>query len=126
MFDRLPESLKENAGFLLWRYEAVRGRKTKVPYSIRGIRADATKRSSFSPFPEVKTRFDKGGYDGIGIFIDRTFSAVDIDHCITDGVLSNLAKDIVMRLGSYTETSPSGKVLEFADFNRKALIGFNQ
>ena len=109
MFERLPESLKENAGFLLWRYETVKGRRTKVPYSIRGIRADATKRSSFSPFEEVRALFDKGGYDGIGIFIDRTFSAVDIDHCITDGVLSDLAKDIVRRLDSYTETSPSGK-----------------
>jgi putative DNA primase/helicase len=109
MFDRLPAVLREKAGFLLWRYEEVKGRTTKVPYSIRGIRADATKRSSYSQFPIVSSVYAKGGYDGIGIFIDRTFSAVDIDDCIEDGNISDLAKDIIERLDSYTETSPSGK-----------------
>ncbi len=109
MFERLPESLRKEAGFLLWRYETIKGRRTKVPYSIKGVKANATKRSSYSQFPVVKFAFDKGGYDGIGIFIDSSFSAVDIDHCIEDGVLSDLAKDIIDRMDSYTETSPSGK-----------------
>lgn len=109
MYEKLPESLKDNAGFLLWRYETVKGRRTKVPYSLGGFRTDATKRRSFSPFLAVKAVFEKGGYDGIGIFIDRTFSAVDIDHCIKDGVMSDMAKSIIDRFDSYTEISPSGE-----------------
>lgn len=109
MYEKLPESLRENAAFLLWRYEVVKGRKTKVPYSVNGIKADATKRSNCSPFPVVESVYKKGGYDGIGIFIDRSFSAVDIDHCIKNGEISDLAKAIIDRFDSYTETSPSGK-----------------
>ena len=108
MYERLPEPLKRNAGFMLWRYEKVKGVTTKVPYGISGFRIDVTRRSNYSTFQAVESVFRKGGYDGIGIFVDRTFSAVDIDHCIKDGVMSDLAKDIIRRLDSYTETSPSG------------------
>lgn len=78
-FDNLPEVLKKDAGFLLWRYENVKNRRTKVPYSIRGTRTDATRRDSYSTYSSVISTYAEGGYDGIGIFIDRTFSAVDID-----------------------------------------------
>ena len=67
MYEKLPETLKSGAGFLLWRYETRNGRPTKVPYRISGVRADATNRSHFSAFEAVKLAFDKGGYDGIGM-----------------------------------------------------------
>ena len=45
---------------------------------------------------------------GIGVFED--FSAIDVDHCISeDGSLSSMAKAIVELFhGSYMEISPSG------------------
>ena len=108
MYEKLPESLKDDAHFLLWRYETVNGRRTKVPYNIRGIRTDATKPDNGSSFSAVEKAFDNGGYSGIGFIIERRFSAVDIDHCVTNGELSDLAKDIIGILDSYTEFSPSG------------------
>ena len=109
MFEKLPEILKKEAGFILWRYEERKGKPTKVPYRINGAKADATSRSHFSSFDAVKCVFDKGGYNGIGIFVEPKFSAIDIDGCVTDSRLTELAKDIINRMDSYTEYSPSGK-----------------
>lgn len=109
MYEKLPETLKSGAGFLLWRYETRNGRPTKVPYKISGVKADATNRSHFSSFDAAKLAFSKGGYDGIGIFVESKFSAIDIDSCMTDSGFSELARDIINRMDSYTEYSPSGK-----------------
>jgi putative DNA primase/helicase len=108
-FDNLPAKIKENAGFLLWRLEEVKGRTTKVPYNIKGYHADVTKRSSYSSFQKAMEAYGSGEYGGLNIFVERTFSAVDIDDCIQDGKLSDLAEDLIRRLDSYTEISPSGK-----------------
>lgn len=84
MFDKLPETLKKEAGFLLWKYEERDVNQTKVPYRINGFKADPTKRSHFSAFEAVKPVFDKGRYDGIGISVEPRFSAIDIDDCVAD------------------------------------------
>jgi len=47
-------------------------------------------------------------YDTIGIKVMNTISAIDIDHCVHKGKLSDVAEDIVQSLKSYTEISPSG------------------
>ena len=44
----------------------------------------------------------------MGIRICDGFSAIDVDHCIVDGELSDMATDICEKIGSYTEKSPSG------------------
>jgi putative DNA primase/helicase len=109
MYEKLPETLKTDARFLLWKYETRGGRPTKVPYSVNGNKANPTDRSHFSSFEAVKLVLDKGGYDGIGIFVEPRFSAIDIDDCVTGDRLSDLAKDIISRMDSYAEYSPSGK-----------------
>ena len=43
------------------------------------------------------------------IFCGLPFAAIDIDHCVENGILSPLASDIVTHSKSYTEYSPSGK-----------------
>lgn len=41
----------------------------------------------------------RAGYDGI---------AIDIDNCVENGVLSDMAEDIISRMDTYTEYSPFG------------------
>ena len=108
MYEKLPDDLKRNARFCLWRYETRKGKPTKIPYRTDGRRTGITKASDFSPFDVVTAALMKGGYDGIGIMVGSGFSAVDIDNCVTDGKLSETARDIVDTMDSYTETSPSG------------------
>jgi len=51
-----------------------------------------------------------GGYDGIGIVLDRSFGLVgyDADACIKGGAISESARKHIAVLSSYTETSSSG------------------
>lgn len=105
MYENLPKELKENALFCLWKYEMRNGRKTKVPYQTNGKRADSSNKACFSDFDTVANLTQS--YDGIGMGMFRPFVAVDIDHCVDGGKLSDMATDIVETLNSYTEYSPS-------------------
>ena len=105
MYENLPKELKENALFCLWKYEMRNGRKTKVPYQTNGKRADSSNKACFSDFDTVANLTQS--YDGIGMGMFQPFVAVDIDHCVDGGKLSDMATDIVETLNSYTEYSPS-------------------
>ncbi len=48
------------------------------------------------------------GAVGLGFEFADGICGVDIDHCIDDGDLNDFAKEIIDRLESYTEISPSG------------------
>lgn len=47
-------------------------------------------------------------YETIGIKVMDNISAIDIDHCVNNGKLSDIALDIIHNIKSYTEISPSG------------------
>ena len=102
MYEKLPTELKEKAMFCLWKHES----NGKVPYQINGCKAKATDKKSFSDYKSVVDGLN--GYDGIGIGIFDGLCAVDIDHCVEDGSLSETAQDIIKEMNSYTEYSPSG------------------
>lgn len=109
MYERLPDELKQNGRFCLWRYELRDGKKTKVPYRTDGSRASPGDSDDFVPFETVVKAFSEGGYDGIGLHIGGKFSAIDIDGCLIDGNMTDIARDISDTMDSYTEISPSGK-----------------
>ena len=107
MYERLPQELKAHAGFCGWKYEQRDGRKTKVPKTVTGRNADISNPSDFCGFEEI---LDKAGdFDGIGIAVRDDLVAIDIDHSIVDGSLTDLAAGIVEKVRSYTEISPSGE-----------------
>ena len=106
----IPKELKENALWCGWKYEMRDGRKTKVPYNPETImRAKSNDPDTFKSFDIAEEAYVYAGYvDGIGIRISDGYSAIDIDHCIEDGFLSDAATDICTTMQSYTEKSPSG------------------
>lgn len=106
MYEKLPERLKRDGRFCLWKYEERNGRMTKVPYQIRGSRANSADKNTFSDFRMAVCALD--GYDGIGMGAFDQFCMIDIDHCIFGDKLTQLAEDVVKRMDSYTEVSPSG------------------
>ncbi len=106
-FNNLPAELRDNGLFCLWKREVHGGRVTKIPYKTNGYRAKSTVKADFTDF-ETAMRCVKN-YNGIGLGIFDGFCAVDIDHCVKDGVLSDLAQEIVNTFNSYTEYSPSGE-----------------
>lgn len=68
-------------------------------------------RSTFGTFEQAVFAKDMNGFDGIGIGIFGDICAIDIDHCIQDGVFSELATKVHDIMNSYTEISPSGSGL---------------
>ena len=107
--DNLPAQLKQNARFCLWRYENVGGREnSKIPYNpATHSRAKANHPQTFGTFTDAMTA--GGDYSGLGVGMFGNLAAIDIDHCIENGQLSSMAADIVSKMGSYAEVSPSGE-----------------
>lgn len=109
-FNQIPAELKNTPHWILWRSEVRNGKKTKVPYQINGEMAQSNNKRSWSTFPTIIKFYEQGDYDGIGFMFskDDPFIGIDIDHCIQEGALTNLAEDVIEVVNSYTEYSPSG------------------
>lgn len=104
-FNQIPYELKQLPIWCVWNLE----KGGKIPYNPRtGYKAQSNNLDSFTPFKTASKAVYDGGYNGVGIGIFHGISAIDIDHCLNDGVFSDMAADIIQRMNSYTEISPSG------------------
>ena len=108
----LPEYLQRNGQFCLWKYEDTPGKSDKprkIPYNPHypWERAETDNPETFSDLNTAAAAQDD--FNGLGIRVDGAISGIDIDNCVTDGKLSEMAQDIVHRMDCYTEYSPSGK-----------------
>lgn len=113
-FDNVPLELKATPQWVVWRYED-RGKPKpdKVPYNPRaGQRAKSNDLQTWASFAEAAAAFQHGGFDGVGFVFSAAdpYSGVDLDSCRDPetGRLEPWAGEIVERLDSYTEASPSG------------------
>ena len=116
---RLPlTALAEHVRWVTWRNELRNGKATKVPYSPRnGQRARADNPTTWGTRPEAEAavpRLVNGTEGGIGLQLGvlgdgRAIGGIDLDTCRkADGTLEPWAAEVVARIGSYTEISPSG------------------
>lgn len=105
-FHNIPDLLIQLALWCVWKRDNDRG---KIPYNPNtGYKAKSNDPSTFSDFQTVCKAFETGKYDGLGIGIFHGIGAIDIDHCVVNSKFSDMASDIISRMGSYTEISPSG------------------
>ncbi|MDP4120710.1 MAG: phage/plasmid primase, P4 family [Bacillota bacterium] len=110
-FNRIPNELKQTALWSVWKRETDKnGRITKIPYNPRtGGKAQSNNPDTFTSFDIAVAATQSGQYSGIGIGIFNDICAIDIDHCVNDGKLSEMAQDIIDTMNTYTEYSPSGE-----------------
>ena len=116
----IPDELKGYPQWVVWRYEQYKGDKKprKVPYSpVTGKRVKTTPNDSgnwgtIEDAVQAAKTF-KGRFHGIGFVFsaEDPFVGIDIDHCVVDGAPSALAREIIEKLQSFTEVSPSGNGL---------------
>ena len=106
------EKLKQEPIWVCWRYEAVKGRRTKVLYSIKGRRTGTSKKYSgdWVSYNEAAPAKEKGSFDGIGFVIPAGIVVIDLDH-ISDN--DTLATELSQRLKTYGERSPSGHGIHY-------------
>jgi putative DNA primase/helicase len=112
--DGIPTELKRRPQWVNWRYAWQDEKWTKHPYNPRtGRKASSTDLLTWSAFEDVLTAYRGGDYDGVGFIFcsGDPYAGVDLDGCRDPetGEIETWAAEIVRRLDSYTELSPSGK-----------------
>jgi primase-polymerase (primpol)-like protein len=115
---RVPDSLTELDQWVLWRFEARQGKRTKVPYQVNGRNADSTDPKTWTSYEEALCAWCRNPkwYAGIGFVFSRedALAGIDLDDSIDEqGSVKPWAQGIVERFGdTYTEVSPSCRGLK--------------
>jgi hypothetical protein len=136
-FDRMPAELTGLRNWVLW-VPVWKGSKwTKVPIQVSGYGASTTNPAHWNSFDAVRQAYeaaDQRGYvelrergkppqnvpiGGVGYVFDGqpdqgglVYAGIDFDHAISaEGKITSLAAERIRRLGSYFETSVSGRGL---------------
>ena len=108
-----PPELADLPQWVCWRLEPdPKGRDTKVPYNPKtGNKASSTNPDTWTDLDFAARACEQHHYSGLGFMFtkDADIVGVDIDHCIVDGVLNDVAATILAKVpATYMEISPSG------------------
>jgi putative DNA primase/helicase len=133
--DGIPTALKERPQWVVWRYtwnsdkkrkdgSGEMGEWDKPPFDVHtGCYASSTDRSTWATFEEALDAYQRGGWDGIGFLSlpEDYLGTIDLDDCRDrkTGAVKPWAAQIVARLATYTEVSPSGTGLRIVCKGRK-------
>ncbi|MEX2214007.1 MAG: phage/plasmid primase, P4 family [Phycisphaeraceae bacterium] len=111
-FHAIPAELRALPRWVLWRWQQRKNKRTKVPFQASGAPAKSTDPATWTTFESALSAFDAGGFDGIGFALGDGIAGIDLDSAIDEaGILHPWAREIVNRIKSYTEVSPSGRGL---------------
>jgi putative DNA primase/helicase len=113
LYDNIPVMLKKHPNWVAW---GVRGASPKSPYnpasllSGRASPAKAGVQETWGSYQSAGECVGRGLAQGIGYEFDGSdIYGIDLDHVIyQNGMLAPQAQEIVSKLNSYTELSPSG------------------
>jgi len=115
IFDNIPREMKDRDQWICWRLEFRDGRWTKVPVDPKtGGLAKTNAPETWASFAVAWSFYHERagrGIDGLGYVFceDDSFVGIDLDHCITDGILDGPVKELVETFAeTYIETSVSG------------------
>jgi P4 family phage/plasmid primase-like protien len=115
--EAIPAELRKLPQWVVWRYEQRGQEWTKIPYNPGRPRckAKAGDPSTWGTFALAWAAYRRGGFDGIGFEFsaDDPYFGVDVDKCLQSGVLLSWAEDIVARLATFGDISPSGQGIKF-------------
>jgi putative DNA primase/helicase len=111
--EQIPETLRERDQWVCWREEERDGKPTKIPVTPgAGGFASATESETWASFETALDYTETEHADGIGFVFtdDDPIVGVDLDDCRDPETndVDDAALDIIARLDSYTEVSPSG------------------
>ena len=112
-FQNIPQELKTLQQWVGWKLTMVDGKPKKEP-RIPGTnyRGSSTNPKHWRTFDVALSAYQRNTdkNDGIGfVFKDGGgYVGIDIDDCVVNGELSDMAKEIIAMIDSYTEYSTSG------------------
>ncbi len=102
------QTLKQMPIWVVWKYEHINGKRTKVLYSAiikRKSGTNAKYKNTWTSYQEACNSAMTENFDGVGFVIPRGYAVIDMDH--VDG--TTVPEDIVAMVDSYMEVSPSGE-----------------
>lgn len=122
-FDHVPKSITIKRNWCVYRRD---GDRPKVPHAPAGYKMAWSIPANWITFEQARNAYiaglelpegHKNRFDGIGFFISREKDAkldiygIDLDHCRNKetGEIDQWAKDVLNKLNSYSEISPSGE-----------------
>ena len=111
----IPEELKKVRQWVCWKKENREGKETKVPYQTSGNHAKINDSTTWTDFESAINALNNGlGFDGIGFVLTKedNYVGIDLDHCCNAYFPMQIepwAQEIIDKVNSYTEYSPSGK-----------------
>jgi primase-polymerase (primpol)-like protein len=111
--EAIPETLREREQWVCWREEERDGKPTKIPVTPKGGGfASSTEAQTWASFEAALEYTETEHADGVGFVFtdDDPIVGVDLDDCRDPDTsdVDDYAQDIIARLDSYTEVSPSG------------------
>lgn len=114
-WEKIPAELKRLRRWLTWRFRERPGggKPEKVPFNFRtGWPADASDSNTHGSFHEALAAYRTGRFSGLGFVFtpDDPYVGIDFDDCRDPqtGKVCPQVLEIIRRLGTYTEVSPSG------------------
>jgi putative DNA primase/helicase len=111
----IPAELTSRDQWVVWRWEVRKGKWNKPPYQPSGSPAKSNDPATWVSFREAVAAFENGHFHGVGFVLtaDDSYAMADLDHCrdSASGSVKTWAAEIVDRLRSYTEITPSGEGL---------------
>lgn len=109
----VPAELRALPQWVLWKMVPREDKVTKEPRRVDspGSNASSTNPATWATFDAAVAALPGSDCDGIGFVFteDDPFCGIDIDKARTSSGLHPAALDLIERLGSYTEWSPSKK-----------------
>ncbi|MCE5322404.1 hypothetical protein LLG46_03695 [bacterium] len=113
-YDLIPDELKALRQWVCYRIEDRDGTPTKVPYRTDKVgrgNAKTNNPATWHTFEEVieAAAKPKNRFDGIGFVLSEEdpYIFIDLDHVVAEGEVEPWAREIIGRIGSYTEFSRS-------------------
>src|SRR5712672_3238565 len=105
-YSRIPAELRALNQWILWKYETINDKITKVPYQLNGAKANVSDPITWNNFDNIISRINS--YSGAGFVFCSSdcYSGIDLDYNITPDVLATQLK-IFNEFDSYSEISPS-------------------
>ena len=112
LYDNIPIMLKQRPNWVAW---GIRGSPIKQPFNPESLlagnpfSAKAGVKETWGSYQAAVECVRRGLSWGIGYEFDGDVYGIDLDHVIDEiGKLTSQAQEIVDKLNSYTEISPSG------------------
>jgi AAA domain len=107
----IPEELRAERAWCVWRFEDRQGKPTKIPIRPDGRAFRSNDSTTWCDFAEAVAALERGGFAGLGRAVTAPYTGIDMDwkHLPEGAPPPEWLGRVLSLLDSWTEVSPSGR-----------------